>query len=303
MLRLYTRLGLSALHFGAVPTGEVVLKQYSDAVEFWRFPVAYTDTNFSQKVQKFFFFTQPYPQCSFLDDSDMFSSVIGSSIVNKKHFVDIVAPTAQHDLSGRTAKSFPRIFLELVSFLYLEELYKRVTDQRVNHTNWIEEVIQNFPVSNNFIIRGFIRRIASQVALLAAVSFFAEQKPSMPDFLRCSLPQLLVANMFPRDDNISRELLGFWESVRSNPLVSIVDRDRIADFEFAIAALVFRDFFAVAKGTQPAAVIDQKLAKFSADGILQTLLVDLFALVTLQNRGAFVCSRPAALNIVSVLRK
>jgi hypothetical protein len=158
-------------------------------------------------------------------------------------------------------------------------------------------------VSNNLIIRGVIRRIASQVALLAAISFLAEQKPSRPDFIHYSLPELLVSNLFPPGDNMSRELLSIWENVGWNPLLSVADEDRITDFEFAIAALVFRNFFAVVRGTQTAAAIDQKLAKFSPGGILQAILVDLFALLCLQNRGTFVCSRAAALDIVAVLRK
>jgi hypothetical protein len=143
--RMYGRIGLSGLHFGAAPTEEVLLTRYSDAVEFWRCPVAYRDTGFSRKVQELFFFTRLYPQSSFLDGSDMFSSVIGSAIVSAKHFVDVVAATAQRELKAGKATGFPPIFLELVSFLFLEVLYKRVTDPRVNHTNWIDEVIQNSP--------------------------------------------------------------------------------------------------------------------------------------------------------------
>jgi hypothetical protein len=295
VISLFEQHGFISLNISLIPPKLVQFRDLNALHSFWGVYLIYSNAQFCKAVQDNFFRVHVYPVSSFLDNQIQFSSVLGSSIIFEKHFVDLIWISARTEFYNGNPTFFPPLFRDLIVFAFVNIIYERLDD-----ISFVSDMLSRLPFSTNPVIHDFIKRTSAQIALLSAILVLIGDRVSMSMFKERSLPELLRTSLPSMDSSL-------WETLRATDLVSVPEDHRLIDYDFALSYFLIRDLLKLTNGINPQILvnIEKYLTKLTNDEIRQTVLIDLFSLLFLRDRkgNRFVFSRNVAVAVLPIFTK
>ena len=222
-------------------------------------------------------------------------SLIETTIVKNRHFVDIVVDFVRevyYNDGKAHAYSYSKVLSKIAPWIFLS-LIQDVEGTLADVNEEVPEFLSESPP----LIRNVLERLLNDVAFFADIRRYTGQILSTRDFASKSYPMImstfLTRNPAP------------FQDFPEKPLMCISDEDRVIDSDFIWAALAISSLMRVMEGEDDAEQLLQEMAWFleqmSDHDVRECVLVDLFSIMFLKKGDHFVCDKQTAESLLTTI--
>ena len=222
-------------------------------------------------------------------------SLIETTIVKSRHFVDIVVDFVRdiyYNDGKAHAYSYSKVLSKIAPWIFLS-LIQDVEGTLADVNEEVPEFLSESPP----LIRNVLERFLNDIAFFADIRRYTGQILSTRDFASKSYPTIMSTFL-------TRNPAPFQE-FPEKPLMCISDEDRVIDSDFIWAAMAISSLIRVMEGEDDTEKLLQEMTWFldqmSDHDVREFVLIDLFSIMFLKKGDHFVCDKQIAESLLTTI--